>query len=59
MNTEEHIQQHKDLHTSLDELLADFIGHTERNLSNTTLMEFLEWSHSQTVNPSEDKDGND
>jgi len=48
---EEHIKCHKRLHNALDELLADFINHTEKLPSKTTLIEFLEWSQSQTINP--------
>jgi len=50
---EEHIKKHKELHSSLDELLADFIDKTMSNLSNTTLMDFLTWSYEQTKNPTE------
>ena len=51
MNTKKHIKRHKELHQALDELLADFINHTEKLPSRTTLVEFMEWSHSQTINP--------
>jgi hypothetical protein len=46
-----HIIRHENLHKSLDELVADFITTTERMPSNTTVMELIEWSHSQTMNP--------
>ena len=55
MNPEAHKQRHIELHKSLDELLADFIGHTERLPSKTRLKEFLAWSHQQTINPTEAK----
>ena len=51
MNKEEHIKRHKELHSYLDELIADYIGCTKKNLSDTTLMEFMKWSHQQTINP--------
>jgi hypothetical protein len=54
MTESEHIERHKMLHKSFDELLADYIKHTSRSLSGTTLMEFMEWSYEQTVHPSED-----
>ncbi len=51
MDTKKHITRHKKLHQALDELLADFINHTKKLPSRTTLVEFMEWSHSQTLNP--------
>ena len=51
MTKEEHIRKHEALHKSLDELVADFIGHTKNLPSETTLMEFMQWSHEQTENP--------
>jgi len=42
---EEHKKRHEELHHSLDELLADFIAHTNRLPSKTTIMEFMEWSY--------------
>lgn len=55
MTPETHIKRHMELHGALDELLADFIKHTERMPTKTSLMEFLKWSHLQTTNPDEDK----
>jgi len=46
------IKIHKDLHKSLDQLLACWIKADIGNLTNTSLMEFLEWSSKQTKNPS-------
>ena len=52
MSIEEHKKKHEELHKALDELAADFLGHNEnKRLHNTTLMELIEWSHSQTLNP--------
>ena len=48
---EEHIKQHQELHQALDELSADFIDKTGKFPSDTTLMEFIEWSHRQTITP--------
>lgn len=45
----EHLERHKILHKNLDELVADFIGHTERLPSKTTLFEFMEWAYQQTI----------
>ena len=50
---EEHKKRHEELHHSLDELLADFIAHTNRLPSKTTIMEFMEWSYQQTINPTD------
>ena len=51
-----HRAVHEELHGMLDELLADFIIHTKRTLRETTLLEFLEWSHQQTISPTEEGD---
>lgn len=55
LGKEEHIARHKELHNKLDELLADFINHTKKLPSKTTLMEFLTWSSEQTTNPTGDE----
>ena len=51
MNEQEHKERHIELHKALDELLADFISHTEGSLGKTTIMELIEWSHRQTISP--------
>ena len=48
-----HKQRHIILHKHLNELTADFITHTRKLPSETTLMEFLEWSNKQQQNPDE------
>ena len=48
---EEHIERHKVLHKHFDELLADFIDKARGTLSQTKLIEFLEWSYQQTIKP--------
>ena len=50
---EEHKARHIELHKALDELIADFIGHTSKLPSDTSLMELMKWSHRQTLNPTE------
>ena len=58
MNKEEHKKRHKELHGYLDELTADWIQHNiKKNLTNTTIMELMEWSHRQTILPDEVKNG--
>jgi len=49
-----HKKRHKDLHKSLDELVADFIRHTERLPSRTTVLELMKWSSEQVDNPTEE-----
>jgi hypothetical protein len=53
MNTQEHKDRHELLHKNLDELVADFIAHTEKLPSKTSVFELLQWSHAQTINPQE------
>lgn len=49
---EEHKAIHVVLHKHLDELVANFIlCNSDKRLSNTTLMEFLQWSAGQTTEP--------
>ena len=52
MNLKEHKERHIQLHKSLDELCGDYIRHTEMLLSDVSLMDLIEWSHLQTLNPS-------
>jgi len=50
---EQHRERHIFLHKMLDELLADFIEHTGKHPSKTTLYELMEWSNEQVANPTE------
>lgn len=54
MDTKEHKIKHIELHRALDELIADFIRHTNKLPSKTMLMELMSWSHEQTTNPNEE-----
>lgn len=56
MNYKEHKERHTKLHRSLDELAADFITHTGKRPSNSTLLEFMEWSAQQMENPATAKE---
>lgn len=49
-----HKEVHILLHNKFDELMADFIKHTNKLPSNTTLLELAKWSHEQTKNPTRD-----
>ena len=53
MNKEEHIKRHRELHSSLDELCADFFTHTGKFFSDTSIMDLMKWSNKQTTNPNE------
>jgi hypothetical protein len=53
MTKEEHRKRHIELHNALDELIADFITHTDILPSKTTLTELMEWSNRQTIDPTE------
>ena len=59
MKFKEHVQRHKESHQTFNELLDDFMLHTKKLPSKTTLMEFMEWSHSQIFNPSPDPSESD
>ena len=51
MNEKEHKKRHELLHKMFDELIADFIKHTSKLPSQTTLMELMSWSFEQTKEP--------
>lgn len=51
MTEKEHKARHVYLHRALDELIADFIYHTQGLPSKTTLMEFMRWASEQKDNP--------
>lgn len=54
MTRAEHIERHQYLHNALDELAGDFLRHHPgKHLSNTTLLELMDWSHKQTIEPDE------
>jgi hypothetical protein len=51
-----HKARHEMLHTALDELFADYIGHHPNRVGYLTLTidELLKWSYEQTINPTEE-----
>jgi hemerythrin len=51
MTKEEHKKRHQELHKALDELAADIIKNTDRRPSQISILELIEWSHQQTINP--------
>jgi hypothetical protein len=50
-----HKNRHAELHNALDELAADFLDHTRKLLSKTTVLELLAWSCEQMKKPTEKK----
>jgi hypothetical protein len=58
MTPEEHKDRHILLHQHFDELLADFIWQTDSLPSQTTLLELINWSYQQTLEPTENARNN-
>jgi hypothetical protein len=54
MTTAEHRARHVLLHTMLDELVADWIRHSEKRPSQATVLELMLWSGGQIDNPTTD-----
>ncbi len=57
MTGKEHAERHEELHKMLDELVADFISHTENSLSGTSVYSLMQWSWEQTKAPSKPQEG--
>ena len=55
LTPEAHRQRHIELHKALDELFADYIVHHrgEHGFTEMPLRRLLEWSHTQTIQPTE------
>ena len=51
MTKQEHIEEHQLLHDNLDKLMAEYITHAGGLPSRTSLIDFMAWSHKQTVQP--------
>lgn len=51
MTKEKHKERHLELHKNLDELIADYIMHNDKMLTETTVFELMQWSYTQTVDP--------
>lgn len=45
------IKIHKELHQSLDILISCYIQNQQKLLIETNLVDFMTWSHKQTLNP--------
>lgn len=50
---EQHQARHVELHRALDELVADWLRHTRKLPSTSSVMDLMQWSHQQTLNPTE------
>ena len=51
---EEHREEHKRLHNEFDRLLADFLSsETGKFIGKTSLIDFMKWSYTQTIEPSD------
>jgi hypothetical protein len=48
-----HKERHILLHKHLNELLADFLKHTGKLPSKTSIISFIKWSYEETKNPTE------
>jgi hypothetical protein len=46
-----HRGRHQLLHSHLDELVADWITHTKKLPSKSTVLELMEWSSKQAKRP--------
>lgn len=56
---DEHIKRHQVLHEALDELAADYMTHNRgKILSQTTVLELMQWSNGQTKNPTRNNEDN-
>lgn len=54
MDKERHAKHHSTLHRHLDELMTDYMTfHPGAVPSKTTVLELMQWSYTQTVEPSE------
>ena len=53
MTLEKHKEKHKRLHSELDELIADYLLHTDMGILNSSIMDLIRWSFGQTKDPTE------
>ena len=49
----EHLLKHKIFHQNLDEMLAEFIAETGSLPTQTSLLQFIEWSYKMTTEAKE------
>ena len=48
LTQKDHKERHIELHKELDELIADYITVTGKRISNSTILELVQWSSQQT-----------
>lgn len=53
MTPEEHKARHQMLHKHFDELVADWISHTNNLPTKSTVYDLMEWAYQQTLKPTE------
>ncbi len=46
-----HHARHLQLHKMLDEMVADWMVHTDKRPSTGTVLELMQWSHGQCLRP--------
>jgi hypothetical protein len=53
MNAADHKKRHKELHSALDELFADYITQhpTQRNFTQMPIIQLIEWASKQKSKP--------
>lgn len=54
LSVEEHRDRHVLLHQYFDELVSDFIRHTGKLPSRSSVLELMQWSAQQQVSPTEE-----
>ena len=47
----EHAARHAQLHAMLDELVADWLIHTKKRPSSSTVLELMQWANEQRISP--------
>jgi len=55
ISKEQHKKRHVMLHKHMDELLGDYIHHTGKWISNSTIWNVIDWSFKQTATPEDDQ----
>jgi len=50
-NDPNHKKLHIELHESLNELIDDYLFQSEKHLGNITVVDLLEWSYRQQIQP--------
>lgn len=46
-----HAARHAQLHAMLDELVADWLIHTKKRPSSSTVLELMQWANEQRISP--------